>query len=98
METIRKLAIAFIGLNVLDAGLTHMLVSNGGYELNPLMRIVLGGPAWVFWYFKVSLALIFALALLILAAQFSRQINRIFIVLVIGMGGICGFNGIGLLC
>ena len=90
------LAGIFIGLNALDTAITIAAMSKGGVaELNPIMRIVLSQPAWIFWYFKISLALLFTLILLIFANKFLRQISRIFIGLVIAMAGICLFNLIG---
>ena len=91
-----KLAIAFVVLNIVDAAVTQIVINNGGLELNPIIGIVLRQPFWVFWWFKVSLALIVVLALLIVANKYPRSINRILIGLVIGMAGVCVFNGVGL--
>ena len=92
-----KLAIAFVVLNIVDAALTVAVVSKGGVgELNPIMRQLLEQPIWVFWTTKISLALIFALALLIFSNKYPRQVHRIFLVLTGVMVGICVFNGIGL--
>ena len=105
MEAIRKpgtqsikLAVAFVGLNILDAGLTVAAMSKGGVcEANPLMSHLLEQPAWVFWTTKISLTLIFALLLLIFSNKYPRQVKRIFIVLVITMAGVCLFNTMGLI-
>jgi len=105
METIRKLeirniklAIAFVALNILDAALTVAAMSKGGVsELNPIMRDLLGQPGWVFWGFKIGMALIFAFVLLILSNRYPRQIKRIFVILIAAMLGICLFNMMSLL-
>jgi len=93
-----KLAIVFVVLNILDAALTVAALSKGGVcELNPIMRGLLVQPGWVFWTTKISLALVFALALLIFSNKYPRPIHRIFLALVGVMAGICLFNLVGLL-
>ncbi len=102
MEAIRKpemrlnvkLAITFVGVNILDAALTLRAIANGGYELCSIPSLILRQPTWVFWCFKISTALIFALLLLILSDRFP-QVKRIFIILIGVMSGICLFNTIG---
>lgn len=92
-----KLAIAFVALNVLDAALSLTAIGKGGYELFPIARHILEQPTWVFWGFKIGMALIFTLVLLILSKRFPRQIKRIFIALVGVMLGVCLINMVGLL-
>ena len=105
MEAIRKpgtqnikLAVAFVGLNILDAILTVAAMNKGGVcEANPLMSHLLEQPTWVFWTTKISLTLIFALLLLIFSNKYPRQVKRIFIILVGVMAGICAFNMMGVM-
>jgi hypothetical protein len=50
-----------LGLNVLDALLTTMILENGGRELNPLVRSAIqlyGDRFWVWKFFTVSVPLI----------------------------------------
>lgn len=91
-----KLAVTFFVLNIVDTTLTQFATSNGGYELNPIMATFLKQPSWVFWWFKISLALTISLTLLILANKAPHAVKRIFIALVIAMAGVCIFNGVGL--
>jgi len=87
------LAIAFVGLSALDAALTLAGMNKGGVaELNPIMCPLLEQPEWVFWVFKIGMASIFALVLLIFSKRFPQQVKRIFIALVIAMVGLCLFN------
>ena len=87
------LAIAFVGLSALDAVLTLAGMKRGGVaELNPIMCPLLQQSEWLFWVFKIGMASIFALVLLIFSKRFPQQVKRIFIVLVTAMGGICLFN------
>jgi len=92
-----KLAIAFVGLNILDAALTITTMNKGGVaELNPIMRTFLGQSKWVFWIAKINLVLIFALLLLIFSKRHPQQVKRIFIILIAAMLGICVVNTISL--
>jgi len=92
------LAATFVGLNIMDAALTVVGMSQGGVaEVNPIMRGFLGQPGRVFWVFKIGVGIIFALLLLLFAAKYPQSVKRIFILLVIFMSAICLFNGIGLL-
>jgi hypothetical protein len=97
MKALRKpyhltLAIAFIALNILDASLTSAAIRKGGYELLPIARHILEQPSWVFWLFKVGLALIFALILVILSKKYPQQTKRILTILVGVMIGVCAIN------
>jgi len=89
------LAGSFVGLSSLDAVLTKVVVGNGGYELNPVVRRILEQPEWVFWAFKIGGAIVCALVLLLLARRFPRQIKNILILLTVIMLGVCLFNLIG---
>lgn len=106
METIRKiknlqcikLAAIFAGLNIIDGILTWVLAGEGGYELNPLTRIVLRQQsALAYWGFKLGRILILIAALLFLASIYPRQMGKVFIVLIIVALGVCLFNLAGLL-
>lgn len=89
------LSIAFVALNAVDAQFTLMALGNGGIELNPIIRVLLGQPAWVFWSSKISWALVFTLALIIAARKWPNPVKRILAVLVMVMGGVCVLNLIG---
>jgi len=104
MEKISKLerpvglASAFIILNVVDGLLTHILDGRGGYELNPPMRYVLEQQSMgLFWTVKIGAVMVCTWLLLLLANKYPGQIRMLFLVIVIGMTGVCVFNGIGLL-
>ena len=92
-----KLAIAFVVLNILDAALTLRAIANGGYEAFPIARYLLTQPAWVFWCFKIGMALILTMTLLIFANRYPRQVGRIFIVLIGVTAGVCIVNLVGLI-
>ena len=92
-----KLAAIFVGLNMIDAILTWVLASKGGYELNPITRIVLAQQSvWAYWGFKVGRTLICTAALLFLASVYPRQMGKVFIILIILALGVCLFNLVGL--
>jgi len=93
--TIRNitLAIAFVGLNVLDAALTVAAMDRGGVaEVNPIMRGLLGQSRWMFWEFKIGIAVFFALLLLFFSVKYPQQVKRIFIALIVAMVGVCLIN------
>ena len=93
-----KLAAAFVALNMVDAALTWTLAGKGGYELNPITRIVLvQQSALAYWGFKSGRVLILVAALLYLANIYPRQMGKVFIVLIIIALGVCVFNLLGLL-
>jgi hypothetical protein len=55
------LLILIAGLNVLDAGLTMMILKDGGWEINPVVRSVIqlyGDRFWVWKFVTVSFPLI----------------------------------------
>jgi len=88
-----KLAAAFIGLNILDAFITKILSAAGGYELNPILRHILGlNNDWMFLTAKIGTAITFTLILLMLAPRFPRAIKNIFTLLVFAMAVICVWN------
>ena len=102
--SVKKLAVAFVGLNVLDCALTSYFVGSGaGTELNPLMCEALKTPA-LFWLIKVGGSTVLALALLGLNKVLAEHklltrwflVRRVFELLVILMVGICVFNLVGI--
>jgi len=93
-----KLAVIFVGLNIIDAALTVAGMNRGRVcELNPIMSHLLEQPEWVFWATKISLALVFALVLLAFSNKYPRPIHRIFLILVGVMVGICLINLVSLI-
>jgi len=86
------LSIAFVVLNALDAQLTLLAVGDGHTELNPIMRVLLAQPDWVFWSSKISWAMVFTLALVIASRTWPSQVRRIFIILVTVMSCVCILN------
>jgi hypothetical protein len=59
----------FVGLNILDAWFTMIILENGGWEINPVVRSVIelyGNQFWVWKYIIVS----FPLLLLCLYSKF----------------------------
>lgn len=89
---VRKLAAAYVGLNVLDLLLTKQAIGQGAIELNPIMRYMLNQPELILWGFKVGVAAFFAVLLLLLHKRFEKPISTIFKLLVVAMGGICLFG------
>jgi len=93
-----KLAAVFVALNIVDATLTWILAGEGGYELNPITRIILAQQsALAYWGFKVGRTLLCTAALLFLASVYPRQMGKVFIVLILVALGVCVFNLLGLL-
>lgn len=91
------LALAFIVLNIVDGILTQALASRGGYELNPIMRQVLElRIVSLFWIVKLGATVGAVLGLFWLANRYPRQLDRILLILIGVMTGVCVFNGIGL--
>ena len=76
------LLVLILGLNVLDAFLTMMILENGGLEVNPVVRAVIqlyGDRFWVWKFFTVSVPLI----LLCLHSKF-----RLVMPVLLGIGAI----------
>lgn len=68
--------IMVVGLNILDAWLTMMILENGGWEINPVVRSVMelcGNRFWVWKYAIVS----FPLILLCLHSKFKLVVPGI---------------------
>jgi hypothetical protein len=71
-----------VGLNILDAWFTMMILENGGWEINPVVRSVIelyGDRFWVWKYAIVSLPLV----LLCLCSKF-----RLVIPIILGLSAI----------
>ena len=66
-----------VGLNILDAWFTMIILENGGWEINPVVRSVIelyGNRFWVWKYAIVSFPLVF----LCLHSKFRSVIPVIF--------------------
>ncbi len=82
------LLVLFLGLNVMDAFLTMIIIERGGFELNPIARAVMDlyGDKFLIW--KLSIISI-SLMLLCLHSQFRRvkgaiiSINLIYLTVVL---------------
>jgi len=92
-----KLAAVFVGLNIVDIVLTQIMINNGGYELNPIMRYLLGQFGWAAWAIKLAAVAIAMFVLLWRATKYPRLAKIVFISLIIFMLVNCLFNGIGLI-
>jgi len=84
-----KLAGAFVGLNMLDCGLTTYMIGKGGTELNPLMNSVIQDSLPRFWLIKI-VGSISAVALLLV-------LERALVLLTILMIAIVAFNLVGMM-
>jgi len=91
-----KLAVVFVGLNIMDAVLTLVLHARGGYELNLTMRYVLEHSPWAFGLVKIGATLAAISLLLSFAKVFPRTMNRVLIASTIMMLGVCIFNAVQL--
>jgi len=89
------LSAIFVLLNAMDAQLTLLAVENGATELNPIMRMLLAQSDWVFWFSKISWALVFAIALVVTARWCPRPVIRILTVLVGITAWVCVLNLMG---
>jgi len=94
-EICHKLAIAFVGLNALDAFLTLKILEQNGTELMPLARTVIEQPL-LFWSFKIGGSTLAAYLVLRLNNRKFRSAS-ILGILVMVMVGICMFNLVGML-
>ena len=86
-----KWALAFFLLNIADAAITVQAVSNG-FEMNPIMRLLLGQPIWIFWLTKIALGGGISFLLLNFTDKHPAPVRRILQGLVIAMAGICLWN------
>ncbi|HYA90873.1 MAG TPA: DUF5658 family protein, partial [Thermodesulfobacteriota bacterium] len=71
--------IAIVGLNVLDAFLTLLILDLKGWEANPVVRSVIGLYGTKFWIWKFSIVSI-SLAILCLHSRF-KLVREIVIVI-----------------
>jgi len=69
--------VAIVGLNILDAFLTMMILDVKGWEANPAVRSVIGLYGTKFWIWKFSIVSV-SLALLCLHSRF-RLVKEIII-------------------
>jgi len=93
----KKLVAAFVGLNILDIGLTLVLVGGGhATELNPFVAKMLTLPLPTILAYKTLLPLVFGLSLV--ALDKSERLRRIacpkgvLIIVTIAMSFVCLFN------
>lgn len=71
------LLVLISGLNILDALLTMMILNDGGWEINPLVRYIIhlyGDGFWVWKFLTVSVSLV----LLCLRSQFRLVTPALF--------------------
>jgi uncharacterized membrane protein YGL010W len=99
---VKKLAVLFVALNVLDIGLTLYFVGNGtSTELNPVMVKILALPLPMILLYKILLPIVLVSVLIALSRfRIIRQkfnIGLILVLLVGGEIGICLFNLTGLI-
>ena len=106
MEAIRKLdtrsiklAIAFVGLNILDIVLTRMSDINGTLcEANPVMRHFIEQSSWgIVWGIKFSVVILVVVLLLIESRRYHGFVQKLFTALVGVMTGVCVVNLIGIM-
>lgn len=97
----KKLAVAFVGLNVMDIGLTLYFVGTGAStELNPVMARVLALPLPAVIAYKTILPAILVAGLLGISRHpVVRRFNvgRVLAIVVAVEAGVCLFNLAGLL-
>lgn len=92
------LAAIVVILNILDGLLTWTMIQQGGYELNPVTRLVLQqNSALAYYGFKLGRTFILVAALLFLSSVYPRQMGKVFIVVIILVAGACIFNLLGYL-
>ena len=85
------LAIVFVFVNLLDILLTWGILSRGGIEVNPIMQFVTGLGFWESVVLKVILSALIASVLV----RFRR--SAILTTITTATGGICMWNGLGLI-
>jgi len=91
-----KLVIVFVALNILDAGLTDIILNAGGNELNPMMHYLWEQPKWILWSVEIGSTTVVAFAFLLLATYSPRLIKVVLIAAIIFMAAICLWDGMSL--
>ena len=99
----KKLAVLFVALNVVDICLTLYFVGNGtSTELNPLIAKVLTLPLPLILAYKIIVPIILVTALIASGRlQLVKQrmnIKLVLVLLVVIETSICSFNSTGLIC
>lgn len=89
-------AVAFLGLNLADYGLTRASLPYGGQELNPLMRWAIDRE-WLFLVLKMGLPLLVMVLLFGLSPHLPQRGRRVVTYLMIGMFAIVLWNTASLL-
>lgn len=92
-----KLVIVFVALNILDAGLTDIILNTGGNELNPMMRYLSEQGKGILWSVEIGSTIVIAFAFLLLATYSPRLIKVVLIVSIIFMATVCIYSGLVLL-
>ena len=94
-----KLAIAFVGLNILDIVLTRMADMNGTLcEANSVMRHFIEQSSWgTVWGIKFSAVALVVVLLLIESQRLPGFVQKLFTALVGVMTGVCVVNLIGVM-
>ena len=72
-----SLLVLVVGLNVLDVLFTMMILDNGGYEINPVVRSVIEVYGDGFWIWKFAIVSV-PLILLCLHSKFRMVLTIIF--------------------
>lgn len=92
------LAVVYVGLSIVDIALTQILISSGGYKLNPFMGYILGEHVRWAWAIKMVGMAIVILILLRLRIEWPRATKIVFACLIVYMAVICLINGIAVAC
>lgn len=92
------LCILLIGLNVLDAALTHAAWGRGALiEANPLMVGLIDYSWGVFWLVKMSLFAAVVSIIACLAYRYPEGMQKMVVGLIVVFTGVCFMNALVLL-
>jgi len=97
-EFVRKrrfvlLVLLLLGLNALDASLTHTAGLRGSLvEVNPLMARLIEHSWSMFWLAKCGLFAVGLVALLCFAPKYPQSIQKIMVGLIVVFSGVCLVN------
>jgi len=83
-----------VGLNILDMGLTQIILNLGGSELNRIMQYSLSQSLGLAWCIKLISVIAVTLVFLWCATMHPRPIKIAFIGLIVFMSIVCLYNGI----
>lgn len=85
-----RYGLALVILNVLDVLTTLSVLDHGGYEGNPVMRVLAHGDPWRFLAVKLGVAAI--ITGLVMLAPEDRSLDRSLLYVVLLYLGIVGWN------